>query len=281
MSGPGAVCDVCFRACRLTPGQTGACRARANTDGKIAPSGYGRITSLAVDPVEKKPLAMWMPGSTVLSLGSYGCNLRCPWCQNAQISQAGEEDVAWRFMAPDEVAQLALELNAQDGRMAGVAYTYNEPLVAWEYVRDCAQRVKDRGLANALVSAACVNEQVIAAVAPYLDAANIDLKSFSADTYRMLGGDLAAVKRSIQILAASSCHLEVTTLVVPGINDSVEEMDALAGWLAAVDPSIVLHVTRFHPSWRMRDRGPTAVDLVYALADAARAHLRHVFTGNC
>ena len=275
-------CTTCFRGCRLAPGQVGACRARGNVDGAIVPTGYGRVTSLAVDPVEKKPLACWQSGSTVLSLGGYGCNLRCPWCQNASISQVGQDGVGWRELAPADVALLAVRLHEEDRRMVGVAYTYNEPLVCWEFVRDCGELVHDAGLQNVLVSAGCVSPEVIGAVAPVIDAANIDLKSFSEETYRMLGGDLGMARGTIEALAATgTCHLEVTTLVVPGVNDTDEEMDALSAWLASVDPGIVLHVTRFHPAWRMRDRGPTPIPRVYALADVARRNLACVYTGNC
>ena len=275
-------CDVCPRNCLLADGAIGACRARGNVGGVIRPLGYGRVTAVAIDPVEKKPLARWMPGSTVLSLGGYGCNLRCPWCQNHEISQVGEDGVAWRMLLPEDVAVLARQANGADARMVGVAYTYNEPLVCWEYVRDAAHAVRDVGLKNVLVSAACVSERVLAEVAPLLDAANIDLKSFDPSTYRKLGGDLPTVRGSIELLAATpTCHLEVTTLVVPGVNDTAEEMEGLAAWLASVDPDIVLHVSRFHPAWRIRDRGPTPVDCVYALADVARRHLPYVRTGNC
>lgn len=283
MSADDAIrCDTCPRGCLLAPGAVGACRARGNVDGSIVALGYGRLTSVAIDPVEKKPLARWNPGSTVLSLGSYGCNLRCPWCQNSSISQVGEDGVDWREMPPADVAALATRLHGQDPRMVGVAYTYNEPLVAWEFVRDCGMLVHEAGLGNVLVSAGCVSHTVVDAVAPLIDAANIDLKSFRAETYRMLGGDLATVKATIELFAATpTCHLEVTTLIVPGVNDTRGEMDELAAWLASIDPGIVLHVSRFHPAWRMRDRGPTPVSCVYELADVARAHLSHVYTGNC
>lgn len=275
-------CDVCPRGCMLAPGATGACRARANVDGLVKPTGYGRVTSLAIDPVEKKPLARWMPGSTVLSLGGYGCNLRCPWCQNYSISQVGDNDVAWREVLPRELVDLAVRAHNQDSNMVGVAYTYNEPLVCWEYVRDCCELVREAGLSNVLVSAGCVNEHVALAIAPLIDAANIDLKSIRAQTYERLGGSLSAVQRTIELLAATpTCHVEVTTLVVPGVNDSEEEMDELAAWLASIDPRIVLHVTRFFPRWRMRNADPTPVALVYHLADVARAHLFHVYPGNC
>ena len=279
----GAIrCATCPHDCLLAPGAVGACRARGNVGGEVVPLGYGRVTALAIDPVEKKPLACWRPGSTVLSLGGYGCNLQCPWCQNHEISQVGEDGVGWREVSPKELAALAVRAHAQDPRMVGVAYTYNEPLVCWEYVRDAGGLVHERGLANVLVSAGCVNPEVVREVAPVIDAANIDLKSFEPATYRRAGGDLDTVRTTIEILASTpTCHLEVTTLVVPGINDKTEEMDALAAWLASLDASIVLHVSRFHPAWRMRSCGPTPVRRVYELADVARAHLAHVYTGNC
>lgn len=166
--------------------------------------------------------------------------------------------------------------------MVGVAYTYNEPLVCWEYVRDAGQLVHEAGLANVLVSAGCVSEEVVRELAFLIDAANIDLKSIRPRTYEMLGGSSEAAQRTIALLSATpTCHVEVTTLVVPGINDTEEEMDELSEWLAGVDPEITLHVTRFHPAWHMRDRGATPVRTVYALADVARTHLAHVYTGNC
>ena len=282
MATEGVRCEVCSRGCTLVPGAVGACRARVNEDGKVVPAGYGRLTAIAVDPGEKKPLARWKSGSTVLSVGGYGCNLRCPWCQNASISQVGEDGVAWRQVEPDELATLAVQLHAQDERMVGVAYTYNEPLVCWEYVRDTGQLVHEVGLKNVLVSAGCVSPWVTDKVASLLDAANIDLKSIRPQTYRALGGRLAVVQQTIKALAAMpSCHVEVTTLVVPGVNDSVDEMGELAAWIASVDPSIVLHVSRFHPAWKKRNVGPTRVGLVYELADVARKHLPFVYTGNC
>lgn len=275
-------CTTCPRGCLLAPGKAGLCRARKNVGGKVQATSYGRVTSIALDPVEKKPLARWKPGSKVLSLGSYGCNLRCPWCQNYGISQAGQDDVLWREVTPEYVVALAQQLRDEDPRTVGIAYTYNEPLVSWEFVRDCGVLAHEAGLSNVLVSAGCVSQEVVREVAPLIDAANIDLKTFRQETYALTGGRLATVKATMEALAATpTCHLEVTTLIVPGVNDTREEMDELAAWLASVDPGIVLHVSRFHPAFRMRDRGRTSVPLVYELADVARAHLAHVFTGNC
>ena len=177
---------------------------------------------------------------------------------------------------------LALAERERDPKMVGIAYTYNEPLVGWEYVRDTAELALAEGLANVLVSNGCFCEGVIREVAPLIDAANIDLKAFSEEAYRFMGGNLAQVKATISYLAHTpTCHLEVTCLVVPGVNDTADEMRSLAHWLSALDDGIALHVTRFHPAWRFMDRPPTNVALVYELADVAREALPHVFVGNC
>ena len=241
---------------------------------------YGRITSLALDPIEKKPLARFRPGSKVLSVGSYGCNLRCPFCQNASIACAGESDVPWREVTPAELVDAAASL-VPEGNV-GLAFTYNEPLVGYEFVRDCAALAHERGLASVLVSNGMVNPGPLAELAGLIDAANIDLKGFTQEFYDQVGGDLAAVKRTIATLAADpGCHLEVTTLIVPGMNDDAAQVDAMAAWLASLDPGITYHVTRFFPCHRMADAAPTPVADVRALAAVARRHLRHVVVGNC
>lgn len=277
-------CDVCPHGCRLVEGQVGACRARGWRDGKVAPLAYGRLTSLALDPVEKKPLARWRQGGLLLSAGSYGCNLHCPFCQNHTIAQAGEADVGWRYISPEDLVSLTLDARARHPRTVGIAHTYNEPLTSWEYVRDVGRLAHEAGLANVLVSNGCASAPVIDELAPLVDAANIDLKGFTADYYRWCGGALQAfdtVRACIERLAAEpSCHLEVTCLVVPGRNDTPDEMRALSAWLAGVDPDITLHVTRYFPRWKMSGR-PTPVSTVYALADVAREALPHVRVGNC
>ena len=270
-------CTLCFHHCRLEVDQTGACRARGNRGGKIVPLNYGKLTALALDPVEKKPLRRFYPGSRILSVGSFGCNLHCPFCQNAGIAAAGAEIPA-RDFSPEQLVQLALGLREKGN--IGVAYTYNEPLVGYEYVRDCAALVRRAGMVNVLVTNGTIEEAPWRALLPLLDGVNIDLKGFTRDWYRRLGGDLETVRRSI-ILAAPVCHLEVTTLVVPGENDSEEEMRALSGWLASVSPEIPLHVSLFFPRHRMQDRPPTPVDTVCRLAEVARERLRYVYTGNC
>ena len=270
-------CELCFHRCRLEEGQTGLSRARANRGGQIISLNYGKLTALALDPIEKKPLRRFHPGSMVLSVGSFGCNLHCPFCQNAQIAAAGEE-LPTRDCSPEALVDEALRLRSRGN--IGVAYTYNEPLVGYEYVRRCAALVHEAGMCNVLVTNGTIREKPWQALLPLMDAVNIDLKGFTQDWYRKLGGDLETVKRSI-VLAAGCCHVEVTTLIVPGENDSAEEMEREAEWIASVDSEIVLHVTRFFPRYRMTDRKATDVGEVYRLRDAAGKYLKYVYTGNC
>lgn len=263
-------------------GGTGFCRARTSQDGDVVAGNYGRLTSVAIDPVEKKPLAEWHPRARVLSVGSYGCNMRCPFCQNFEISQEGEKGVPWREVLPQELVDLALECAERDPSVIGIAHTYNEPLVGWEYVHDCSVLAHKAGLANVLVSNGCASAHVIDTLAPLVDAANIDLKCFSAEGYRELGGSFDDVRHTIEALGTSStCHLEVTTLVVPGVSDSEAAMRQEAAWLVSVDEKIVLHVTRFFPRWHMVNAQPTPVETVMRLADVAREYLSHVHVGNC
>lgn len=272
------VCPLCFHHCSLEEGQTGFCRGRVCRNGAVVPLNYGQITSMALDPIEKKPLKCFHPGSWILSIGSYGCNLRCPFCQNYEISMAGADDIETIPLSPVQLADQAAALRYKGN--IGVAYTYNEPLVSYEYLRDCAQEIHSRGMVNVLVSNGTIEEAPFRALLPLLDAANLDLKGFTEDWYRRLGGDLETVKRSIA-LAAESIHLEVTVLIVPHANDSPSEMRSLSRWLASINPDIPLHISRFFPRYHMQDRPPTPVSAVYALADIAREHLTRVYTGNC
>lgn len=286
------VCRVCMHQCNLNPGQTGICKARKNEEGKIVCVSYGQITSMALDPIEKKPLRLFRPGSLILSVGSFGCNLSCPFCQNYEISMASmqqsEGNVILKGRADTvcvscrELADKALEYRTSGN--IGVAFTYNEPLVGWEYVRDTARLVRDAGMVNVMVTNGTASCEVLDELLPYIDAMNIDLKAFCRETYRELGGDLDTVKRFI-VRAAEECHVELTTLIVPGMNDDVGEMEEEAGWIASVEDKagrkIPLHVTRFYPRYRMTDRQATDVRQVYRLAETAGRYLEHVFVGNC
>lgn len=276
-----AQCDTCPHACEPAPNKTGRCRSRtASADGSnVEARGYGRITSLALDPIEKKPIARWRPGTTVLSLGSYGCNMSCPFCQNASIAQAGDHDVPWEDRSPSELVELACTLSQR--KCIGIAYTYNEPLVNWEFLRDTATLAHDAGLVNVLVSNGMASERIIEQIAPRIDAANIDLKCFTAEGYRSLGGDFDTVKNTIeQLVRTPGCHVEATTLIVPGLSDDDEQIDAAARWLATLDADITYHLTRFFPTYCMRDAAPTPLSTLHRLADVASRHLEHVILGN-
>ena len=239
---------------------------------------YGKLTALMLDPIEKKPLRRFYPGSRILSVGSFGCNMSCPFCQNHEISMAGEKDCDFREVTPRQLADLAADCAGQGN--IGVAFTYNEPLAGYEFVRDTARLIRKRGMKNVLVTNGCIELPVLEEILPCIDAMNIDLKGFRAEWYQKLGGNLQNVKAFIE-RAAKSCHVELTTLIVPGENDSEEEMKEEARWIASIDEMIPLHVTRFFPRHRMADREPTRVDTVYRLRDTAAAYLRYVYTGNC
>ncbi len=285
-----ARCDVCFHHCDIGEGQKGLCKARACRGGVILPENYGRITSLALDPIEKKPLRRFHPGSLVLSLGSYGCNLRCPFCQNHAISWSKEAMAfaeSCEALSPGELVETAKCLKSRGN--IGLAFTYNEPLIGWEFVRDAGRLAHEAGMVNVLVTNGTAELPVLEAIAPYTDAMNIDLKGFTGRYYRdVLGGDLEVVKRFIA-RAAQLCHVELTTLIVPGENDSDEEIREMAQWISClkdengstIGREIPLHVTRFFPRFHMTDRPATDIGRVYRLSEIARRHLRYVYTGNC
>ena len=271
-------CQICPHHCKIEEGHLGLCKGRMNKNGKIISENYGKLTAVALDPIEKKPLYHFHPGSRILSIGSYGCNLNCPFCQNCDISMVGGEEIDTAEFICEEIVNKALSY--QTSGNIGIAYTYNEPLIGYEFVRDCASLVKENGLKNVVVTNGYICEEPLLELLPVIDAFNIDLKGFTEEYYHKLRGDLETVKHSIE-LAAERCHVEVTTLIVPGENDSEEEMNELSGWLAGVNPKIPLHISRFFPRWQMQDRDATPVKQVYHLAEVARKNLKYVYEGNC
>ena len=285
-----AQCSVCFHHCDIPEGRRGFCGARICSGGEIRPQNYGKITSLALDPVEKKPLRQFYPGSMILSVGSYGCNLRCPFCQNHSISWSAE---AMKYaehaetITPEELVNAALRLKSRGN--IGIAFTYNEPLIGWEFIRDAGKLAHEAGLKNVLVTNGTAELPILEAIAPHIDAMNIDLKGFTERYYmRRLGGSLYMVKSFIA-RAVQLCHVELTTLIVPGENDTEDEMRDLSKWVSSlthedgspIGPDIPLHISRFFPRFHMVDRPPTDVKCIYHLAEIARENLHSVYTGNC
>ena len=278
------VCNVCFRHCDIPEGGTGFCGGRVCEEGKVVAGNYGSITSIALDPIEKKPLARFCPGSLILSVGSYGCNLRCPFCQNNSISWS---EAAMRLANQAEYidARTLADIAAsyQNRGNIGVAFTYNEPLIGYEFVRDTAKLVRERGMKNVMVTNGTAELAVLEELLPYIDAMNIDLKAFTDRFYTdLIGGDRSQVLDFIK-KAASGCHVELTTLIIPDENDSIEEMRELTAWVASLPggADIPLHVSRFFPQFLMTDRPATDVSHNYRLADIAREKLDYVYTGNC
>ncbi len=281
-----AKCSVCFRHCDIPEGKLGFCGGRTARDGRVEAYNYGRITSLALDPIEKKPLARFYPGSRILSVGSFGCNLRCPFCQNHEISwdeQAREFAKTAETLSPEELVDIAEQTQAQGN--IGIAFTYNEPLIGYEFVRDTATLAKARGLKNVMVSNGIAELSVLQELKPCIDAMNIDLKGFTDRYYKdVLGGDRPMVMAFIEE-AVKTAHVELTTLIVPGENDSEEEMRELSRWVSSLrnpdGEAVPLHISRFFPRFHMQDRAATNVRTVYRLVEVARENLPYVYAGNC
>lgn len=270
-------CPVCPHHCRLAPGQSGRCHIRRNEGGVLRLVVDRHPCALHVDPMEKKPFYHVLPGAPILSVGTPGCNLRCAACQNASISQTAD---------PGDLMTLtpgALVATAQAQQSAWIAYTYTEPLVAYEYLRDCAIAAHAAGLRNAIITAAYINPPPLRALLPLIDAANVDLKAFSNDFYRRVcGATLPPVLRALRIMRDAGIHLEITHLVIPGLNDAEPQTRLLAQWIVRrLGPDIPLHISRFFPAWRLRDLPPTPVATLLRAADIAREEgLRYVYPGN-
>ncbi len=268
-------CSLCPHNCIIKPENTGVCRVRENIGGDVYSLNYARITSLSLDPIEKKPLYLFHPGSVILSAGTFGCNLKCSFCQNWSIAHTDAETAA---MEPEQLVRKAYELR-KSGNI-GIAYTYNEPSIWYEFVYESAVLAREKGLCNVLVTNGFIGEEPLKKLLPYIDAMNIDVKAFTESFYgEICKGALRDVKRTVEI-AAPQCHVEVTTLVIPGLNDSTAEIGELSAWLASISDEIPLHLTRFFPNYKMTDRLPTPLHILKAAKDKAEKHLKHVFIGN-
>lgn len=271
-----AVCELCPHNCRIPEGKRGFCGVRTCRNSRIVSTAYGKISSMALDPIEKKPLRRFHPGSQIMSIGSMGCNMRCPFCQNYEISM--QEDAAFCVrLQPQKLVDIALQ-QKQRGNI-GIAYTYNEPLINFEFVLACCKLARQHGLKNVIVTNGCIQEQKLLELLPYVDAMNIDVKAFDEEGYRRLQGDFTAVRRSVE-LAVQHTHVEITSLMVPGLHDDVDRIEEEAAWLASLHPDIPLHLTRFFPMYHMRGEQPTAKQLILEAVKAASGWLRYVYAGN-
>ncbi|MCM0647944.1 AmmeMemoRadiSam system radical SAM enzyme [Clostridium swellfunianum] len=267
-------CYLCPHNCVIENGHFGKCSVRLHEDGELYNLNYGEITSLALDPIEKKPLHYFRPNTWILSAGSFGCNFTCSFCQNYSISQHKPDS---QFVSKEQLVSTVL--TTEDN--IGIAFTYNEPSIWYEYVYDCAKLLKetDESKAVVLVTNGYISEEPLKALLPYVDAMNIDLKSFSNRYYKdICGGSLKPVLSTIEI-AAKSCHVEVTTLVVSGENDSLEEIEEIATFLGNIDRNIPLHLSRYFPRYKMNNP-PTDVDFMFKAEETAKKYLNRVGLGN-
>jgi pyruvate formate lyase activating enzyme len=269
----------------IADGKRGVCGVRENQGGKLYSLVYGMLVSAAVDPVEKKPLFHFLPGSYSYSIATAGCNFRCDFCQNWQISQVGKGQGA-RVQGPvlgEAVLPEQVVKGAFDNKCRSIAYTYTEPTIFFEFAFDCAKLAREKGLKNIFVTNGYVNPPAVEAIAPYLDAANVDLKSFRDDYYRQIcGGKLAPVLAAIKQLKELGIWVELTTLLIPGLNDSDEELTELAGFIKnEVGADVPWHVSAFRPTYKMTDRPPTPPEtLLRAREIGQKTGLRYVYTGN-
>jgi pyruvate formate lyase activating enzyme len=272
-------CDVCPRYCKLHEGQRGLCFVRAREADQIVLTTYGRSSGFCIDPIEKKPLNHFLPGTPVLSFGTAGCNLTCKFCQNWDISKAREFDRLQDEASPEAIAEAAVASGCRS-----VAFTYNDPVIFLEYAVDVAKACRERGLKSVAVSAGYICNEPRAEFFRHMDAANIDLKGFTEDFYKNLcSARLAPVLETLEYLKhETDVWFEITTLLIPGENDEPSEIEALSSWvMERLGPDVPLHFTAFHPDWKMRGKPPTPPSTLRMARDITRkAGLRYVFTGN-
>ena len=277
-SDEGVQCLLCPHHCRIKEGGRGLCRSRECRDGKLYALSYGIPCAIADDPVEKKPLNQFMPGTRCLSLSCTGCNLSCRWCQNSDISQVAPEEADFTPVSPDELVDICL-----NRRIPSMAYTYTEPFTWFEYMYDIAILAHEKGLKNILVSAGYVEKEPLRELLPFIDAANIDIKAMDDDIYRRYcGATLAPVLENILAMKATGVHIEITNLLVTGLNDSEEQVRNLCQWM--VDnglQDVPLHLSRYFPRYRFRDAVPTPkVTMLKAREVAHSSGIQNVYLGN-
>ena len=272
LDGNKVLCFLCPHHCNIKEGDRGACMVRKNEDGTLYTLNYNRLAALAIDPIEKKPLYHFFPGSPILSAGTIGCNLKCSFCQNYHIAQteAKTEEITTQGL-------LDIALSEKDN--LGIAYTYNEPAIWFEFVYETARLAKEEGLKNVLVTNGFISEEPLKKLLPFAHAMNIDVKGFTEKYYKeVCRGILEPVKRTVE-LAADKCHIEITTLVVTDLNDSIEEIGELSKWLSSINKDIPLHLSRYFPNYKLSN-SPTPVSTLIAAKDEAEKYLNYVYVGN-
>ena len=278
MTEAGVQCLLCPHHCRIQEGGRGICRSRECHDGKLWALSYGIPCALAIDPVEKKPLNRFLPGTYCLSLSCTGCNLSCRWCQNSDISQVAPEEAERTHLSPADAVDLCLRRG-----LPALAYTYTEPFTWWEYMYVIAVLAHSKGLKNILVSAGYVEKEPLREILPYLDAANIDIKALDDAFYRKYcGATLAPVLENILAMKAAGVHVEITSLLVTNLNDSVDFVARLCQWMAENGlQNVPLHFSRYFPRYRMKEPGPTPAATLFAARETALSMgIRDVFLGN-
>lgn len=266
------ICFLCPHVCNIADGDRGACMVRKNVGGILNSLNYERIAALALDPIEKKPLYHFYPGSHILSAGTIGCNLKCSFCQNWHIAQ---QEAETHHITSKKLVDMAL---TQEDNI-GIAYTYNEPSIWFEFVCETAKLAREQGLKNILVTNGFISEKPLKDLLPYVDGMNIDVKGFTERYYKdVCKGILEPVKRTVEI-AANTCHIEITTLVVTDLNDSIDEIRELTSWLSCIDKNIPLHLSRYFPNYKLSN-DPTPVNTLMAAKKEAEKSLNYVYVGN-
>lgn len=266
------VCDLCPHRCHIQPGGKGRCRTRVNEEGVLIARSYGRVASYGKDPIEKKPFYHFHPGSKIFSVGSFGCNFTCDFCQNHMISQGSPDMI-------ETTAQNLVDIACNESDNLGIAYTYNEPTIWYEFMTDIARGIRAHGKKNVLVTNGYMNQEPLKALLPLIDAMNIDLKSMNPEFYTThCGGSLEPVLEYIR-LSAASCHVEITTLLIEGLNTTEEEIHSIARFIASVNPEMPLHLSRYFPAYNMH-LPSTSVALMERLRDVARQEIKYVYIGN-
>jgi pyruvate formate lyase activating enzyme len=277
---PRVVCDLCSHRCEIAPEKYGICGVRQNREGKLFTHVYGEVIAAHVDPIEKKPLYHYLPGSTAFSIATIGCNFRCPFCQNWQISQRSKRKGnagSSKFFSPEEVVRAAKDQGCQS-----ISYTYTEPTVYFEFAYDTAKLAKKEGLGNSFVTNGYMTPEALEIINPYLDACNVDLKSFSETFYQeMCKAHLEPVCASIRAMKTLGIWVEITTLIIPAQNDSDEELTEIARFIVDVDPDIPWHISRFHPDYNFTETSATPVEtLRKAYSIGKKEGLRYIYIGN-